>query len=157
MKVVSDTSPICYLLQIGHIELLPALFGGILIPAAVRSELAHPGAGSVLRAWVESPPPWLQILSSSQAPLADLERLHPGEREAISLALHLQADLVLLDEKKARQVAQNRGLTVSGLLGILALAAERRLIPIREAVQSLQRTTFRIEPRLLKQLVDRYS
>lgn len=157
MRVVSDTSPICYLIQIGHIDLLPALFSEVLIPAAVGSELAHPGAGPVLQAWMESPPSWLQILSSPRAPRADLQRLHPGEREAISLALHMEADLILLDEKKARQMAMSQGLTVSGLLGVLGLAADRGLIPIREVVEALRRTTFRIDPRLLKLLLDRYS
>lgn len=157
MKVVSDTSPICYLVQIGHINLLPALFTEVSIPVAVSSELAHPGAGPALQAWIASSPPWLRVLPSPQAPLANLQRLHPGEREAISLALHTEADLILLDEKKARQMAQGLDLTVLGLLGVLGLAAERGLIPIREAVDALRRTTFRIDPRLLKLLLDKYS
>ena len=158
MKVVSDTSPICYLVQIGYIDLLPALFSEILIPLAVSSELAHPGAGPALQTWIQSPPAWLQIVRSPQAPLfADLNRLHPGERDAISLALQAEADLILLDERKARQMAQSRGLTVSGLLGVLGLAAERGLIPIREAVDTLRRTNFRVDPRLLKLLLDRHT
>ena len=52
MKVVSDTSPICYLWLIGHIELLPDLFNHIFIPDAVCFELKDKGAPASLRNWV---------------------------------------------------------------------------------------------------------
>ena len=54
-----------------------------------------------------------------------MNRLHAGERDAIALAQNLEADLVILDEKAARKVAKERGLQVTGLVGILDEAATR--------------------------------
>jgi predicted nucleic acid-binding protein len=86
-----------------------------------------------------------------------LGRLHLGEREAITLAAQLKADLIVLDEKAARRVAVERGLYTTGLLGILDEAATRRLIDLPTAIERLQRTTFRASPRLLKALLDRHQ
>jgi predicted nucleic acid-binding protein len=50
--VVADTSPIFYLLSIGHIDLLPQLFGKVFVPHAVHQELCHPDAPLIVRDWV---------------------------------------------------------------------------------------------------------
>jgi predicted nucleic acid-binding protein len=153
MKVVSDTSPICYLWLIGHIELLPGLFNHIFIPEAVRFELKDKGAPTSLRNWINNPPAWLRVKSVKGKLDPSLHRLHPGESEAISLAQRLSADLILLDEKAARQVAINQGLRISGLLGILNEAASRKLLDLSEAVERLQHTNFRIAPHVLRSLL----
>ena len=59
--VIADTSPINYLLLIGHIDILPALFDKVILPAAVRDELKHPKAPLVVRNWVAAPPPWVDV------------------------------------------------------------------------------------------------
>ena len=82
--------------------------------------------------------------------------MYPGEREAIILAATLSADLVILDEKAARHVAQTQGLPVTGLLGILDQAATENLIDLSEAVERLYQTNFRASPRILKLLLDRH-
>lgn len=156
MKVVSDTSPLCYLLLIGRVELLKVLFGRVHIPEAVRDELSHPGAPPEARTWISSPPDWLEIHAAFPQPGADLVRLHKGEQEAIVLAGHLNADLVLLDDKKARRVAQDRGQNVVGLLGVIDRAVDKGLLPLMDALERLGRTTFRAEPRLIKTLLDRH-
>jgi len=155
VRVVSDTSPICYLLLVGHVEILAALFGRVVVPRAVREELAHPGAASEVRHWIANPPGWLSIQEAPLVPAPDLTRLHLGEREAILLATSLSADLLLLDERRARQAAGQRGLAVMGLLGVLDLAAKRGLLVLPQAAESLRRTSFRIDPRLLRLLLDR--
>ncbi len=156
MKAVSDTSPICYLLLIGQVELLKALFGRVHIPEAVRDELSHSGAPPEARSWIASPPAWLEIHAAFPQSGADLVRLHKGEQEAIVLAGHLKADLVLLDDKKARRVAQDRGLNVVGLLGVIDRAADEGLLSLVDALERLGKTTFRAEPRLIKTLLDRH-
>ncbi len=102
-------------------------------------------------------PPWLKIYPVN--PIADvtLNRLHSGEREAILLAEQLDADLIILDEKAARQIARERGLQLTGLLGILAIAAAQNLIDLPTVVSRLQQTSFRASPRLLRTLLARYS
>jgi len=155
--VVSDTSPVCYLTIIGCLDVLPKLFGRIIVPRAVLEELSHPAAPDAVRDLTWAPPPWLEVRSVTRQADADAAStpLHPGEREAIALARELQADLILLDETAARQAARDLGLTVAGLLGVLAEGAERRIIDLPEAVARLRQTTFRVSPRLLKALLDR--
>lgn len=153
MKVVSDTSPIGYLLLIEQVNLLPALYKRIHIPLAVRDEL---GAKPGFHNWVANPPGWLEIHAAPTAPDSGLDHLDPGEREAIALAEGMSADLVLLDEKRARQVARERGLTRTGLLGVLDRAARAGLVQLEDALERLGRTNFRVEPRLIEALRDRH-
>lgn len=123
MTVVCDTSPICYLILIRQIDVLPQLFGQVLIPAAVRDELLAEGSFPEIRAWIVEPPDWLKIQDLSTGPLALPVKLGPSEQEAISLAHELEANLIVLDDLDARQVALEYGLTVTGLLGVLYRAA----------------------------------
>jgi predicted nucleic acid-binding protein len=157
MIVVANTSPICYLLLIGHIDLLPVLFSHVIIPQAVHDELSHERAPAAVRSWIAKPPDWLEIQSVETTSDVALDRLHPGEREAIALAENLGADLIVLDEKAAREVAANRGLRVTGLLGILDEAATRGLIELSSVIDRLRQTTFRASPRLLKFILDRHQ
>lgn len=76
-----------------------------------------------------------------------------GERDAIVLALHLKADLVLMDEREGVQEARRLGLTVTGTLGILDRAAERGVIELVPAIARLRQTNFRIDPSLLDRLL----
>jgi len=154
VRVVADTSPLCYLLLIDQIDLLPLLFERVLIPKAVAAELAHTAADRKLREWIAMPPAWLEILEAPPTG-AELRRLDAGEREAIALAEEVAADLVILDERKARQVALERGLSITGLLGLLVDAAERGLVELREVLDRLRQTSFRVDPKLLASLLDR--
>jgi predicted nucleic acid-binding protein len=61
MTVVSDTSPLCYLLLIDLIDLLPELYGRVVIPEAVRDELAAPEAPTIVQNWIAQPPDWLEV------------------------------------------------------------------------------------------------
>ena len=117
MLVVSDTTPLTALLQIGRADLLPLLFARILIPPAVRDELLreHP----TLPTWLETRPP-----AAIQPSLA-AAKLDPGETQALALALEVHDDTVLLDERLGRRVARAHGLRVTGLLGTLVLAKKR--------------------------------
>ncbi|HET9225140.1 MAG TPA: DUF3368 domain-containing protein [Thermoanaerobaculia bacterium] len=157
MKAVFDTSPICYLLLIGEIELLPALYDRLLVPGAVAGELSHPEAPLLLRSWIADPPAWLEVHSIHSKLSSDLDRLQLGEREAILLAEEVGADQVVLDDLAAREVAWRRGLEVTGLIGILDQAAKRSLVDLPGAVERLRRTSFHAAPSLLKNLLDRHT
>jgi predicted nucleic acid-binding protein len=61
MIAVGDTSPLCYLILIGEVEVLPKLFGEVAIPNVVHSELLHPKAPAQVRAWASSLPPWMVV------------------------------------------------------------------------------------------------
>src|SRR3954465_4918150 len=121
MIVVSDTSPLNYLVLIDLQHILPDLFERILIPAAVRDELQSAGAPDAIARFMAAAPEWLETREVSEVD-PKLQYLDRGEREAITLAASLSAGSVLIDEKKGRLVARERGLAVSGTLGVLDLA-----------------------------------
>jgi predicted nucleic acid-binding protein len=157
VKVVLDTSPVCYLLFIGEVEILPALYDRLFVPPAVVSELENPEAPQILRNWVGSPPAWLEIHPVLPRSGGDLNLLQAGEREAIFLTEDLGADLVVLDDLEARGAAMERGLKITGLLGILDRAATLTLIDLPKAVERLRKTNFHVAPWLLKDLLDRHA
>jgi predicted nucleic acid-binding protein len=156
MIIASNTSPINYLILIGHINLLPELFQQIIIPQAVYSELSDASAPSPVQTWIATPPDWLKIQPVSQPSDAILDLLDPGERAAILLAQELNADLLLLDDMKARRTATERGLAITGILGILDQAATMKLIDLPAAVQNLQSTSFWASDSLFQKLLDKY-
>lgn len=151
--VISDTSPINYLVLTGYIQILPSLYGTILIPQAVYEELMHEATPAPVREWMEQRPDWIDILAVS-TPLA-FNGLDRGEREALSLALELKADLVLIDDAAAREVAGQRGLLFTGTVGVLTKAAEKGLISLPEAFGRLRETSFRVNETLLETVLER--
>src|SRR5271165_4339058 len=107
--VVADTSPLFYLFSIDQIDLLPQLFGKVFVPDAVYQELRHPAAPTVVRDWADPLPPWVEIASVEVLADDALTQLGAGERAAIALALTLNADLILIDERKGTAVARGKG------------------------------------------------
>ena len=154
MTVVSNTSPLNYLVLINLQDVLPALFGQVLIPEAVLHELRSPAAPQQVKDFLDDWPSWLDRRVVSQIP-PNLQQLDSGEQEAIALAQSLGASLVLLDEKKGRQMAQDLGFVVTGTLGVLDMAARRGLVDMEDALKRLERTTFRATPRLLRHIQER--
>jgi predicted nucleic acid-binding protein len=155
MTLVSNTSPLCYLTLIGQAEILLKLYGHIHITQMVWEELRHPGAPPLVRNWANSPPGWL-IIHPDPAELDEaLAALDPGERTALRLSEQLRSDVLLLDESAARALAIQRGLRVSGTLGVLCDAAQAGLLKLPAALDLLRKTSFRASPELWKALYTR--
>lgn len=150
MIIVSDSSPLHYLVLIGHVEVLPSLFREVVIPPAVLAELRHVRAPQHVRQWVESPPSWL-LLRTPRAidPSLKLDR---GELEAIALAQELHAHALLIDERKGRLAAKQRRLDTYGTLAVLEIAATNGLLDLGPALDELCATSFRVDRRLLAQI-----
>ena len=112
-----------------------------------------------MRNWIADPPAWLHVheTPSRESDHASVEGLDEGEAAAIALAISLDADLLLMDDRRGVMVARGKGLRVTGTLGILDLAAQRGLVNFAEAVDSLRRTTFRIPEALLNSLVEKHA
>ena len=123
MIIVSNAGPIIALSQIDKLHLLPALFGMIVIPHAVRSELIQ------CRTQVDAAS-WIEVHTVGDTFNADVlrERLDPGESAAIALAIQINADLLLIDEARGRRVADSRQLKYSGTLGLIVEAKKRGLV-----------------------------
>ncbi len=131
MIVVSDTSPINNLAAIGQLGLLQQLYGNIIIPPAVYQELLNAGTtdpGAIAVQTLD----WIQTRSVTNIALFQTlqNNLDIGEAEAITLAVELNADRLLIDERQGRNEAIQLGLQVTGLLGILLAAKRQGLIPL---------------------------
>ena len=151
--VVADTSPLNYLAQCGAIEVLPQLYGLVVIPRAVFDELSVKGAPEAVRGWLDPLPVWISIRSPNA--IDESLVLGRGEVEAICLAKEIHADEILLDERRTRKAALERGFSVTGTLGVLEAAAKRHLLHLPEVIEKLERTNFRIDPALVQEALKR--
>jgi predicted nucleic acid-binding protein len=150
--VVSDTTPLNYLVLIGHVDVLPRLFGKLLVPPAVIREMRHPKAPSAVSAWAADLPPWIEV----KAPLTDLHLgIGAGEDEAISLALELGDATLLMDDVRARVAAKIRGLHTIGTLAILDRADVAKLLDFGTAILRLKATSFHLDDALLQPMLAR--
>ena len=87
MTVIVDTSPVNYLIQIGEVDLLQNLYGSVVMPPAVRSELLADRAAEIVKLWGRNLPRWARIETPIGEQLSLLATsLDLGEREAIALA-----------------------------------------------------------------------
>ena len=149
MIVVSDTSAITSLIQVGRIEVLAQLYDDIYIPQAVRTELlqTHPSLPTYIH-------------THGTASESDVRRLcvelDLGEAEAIILAKEMAADYLLIDESVGRQIAIREGVKVIGLLGVLLEGKERgHILSVRAVTTDLEMIAgFRVAERV-KQIIFR--
>jgi predicted nucleic acid-binding protein len=152
--VVADTSPLRYLVRIEEIDLLPKLYGQIIVPEEVLGELVCEDGLVVVRSWAEKLPSWVKVQSPSKPLELKLSNLHRGESQAIALAEELEAALLLMDDRVGVQVALRRGLAVTGTLGVLVEASQAGLLRIETALLKLQKTNFRATPGLYERAIE---
>jgi predicted nucleic acid-binding protein len=145
-EAVSNTSPLLYLHQLRQLELLEQLYGKIIVPAGVVTELA---AGKALGHDVPDVKAvsWIEMV---QVPSADLlllaTDLGNGEREAIALAQQRNIR-VLLDDALARRHADLMGVRVTGTLGVLLKAKRAGHLPsIAGLIEQLTALGFYLAP-----------
>ncbi len=153
--VVSDTSPLHYLVLCGAVDLLPALFGEVLIPPKVAQELRHCRTPAAVRDWLATAPNWLKVQAPSRVDLA--LPVDAGEGEAICLALEVGARALLIDDRKGRTTAGRLGLAVIGTLGILDAASKRGLVDLATVIDRLRHSNARLDPELLTTLLRKTS
>ena len=108
MIVVSDASPLINFAIIGNLELLPKLFGEVILPQTVFEELTIKGE-SMAGADEIREADWIRVKSCTNQSLllALRNQIDPGEAESIVLALELSADLILMDERMAGELPRN--------------------------------------------------
>ncbi|MDP5208122.1 DUF3368 domain-containing protein [Microbulbifer sp. 2205BS26-8] len=144
--VVSDTTAITHLAKIGALHILQKLYGEILIPEAVVSELAQvkraqPGALQVLNS------PWIKVVPiNNQTVVNKLTRhLDLGESEAIALSLELDADVLIIDEVAGRAVAKKLVHSIIGMVGVLLEAKKKgHVTQVKPYLDKLRSTGFRL-------------
>ena len=155
MIVVSDSTILIGLAKIGKLALLRDMFSKIYIPEEVYREVvekgAHkPGAKFIQEAsWIEMKPVTdvIQVLFL-------MPSLEKGEAEVLGLAKEIQAELILVDEEKARKSAIMAGFDVMGILGVLRTAKKLGLVTsIRADIEELQRKKFRLSEKIIRQVL----
>jgi predicted nucleic acid-binding protein len=151
--IVADTSPLAYLILIGHIDILPKLFETVLVPHSVHAELSNRSAPTIVQRWAATLPPWIELRQVANAKDDALRFLGAGERDAILLALETHADLILIDERKGTKVAIDKGLDVAGTLGILRRGARYGLLNLADAFDRLKLTNFRYRQQIMDELL----
>ena len=151
--VVADGSPIIALVQIEHIEILPALFGKVFIPPQVHNELRALNRPENVQALANSSPSWL--VTRAPSVITPIPGLHLGETAAIQLAPELDAELLLIDEIKGRKMARERGLTFTGTIGVLERAAQNGVIDFADSLERLRKTNFWVSRKLLDEALRR--
>jgi predicted nucleic acid-binding protein len=157
MIVVADTSPLNYLICLGKTDVLREIYDRILVPNAVLIEMQHPDAPPGVRAWASAPPAWLEARRVGQVDGSLAAELGLGEREAISLALEVKADVLLIDERVGRQEAEARQIEVAGTLAVLLQASLRGHFDFPEALEQLRRLGFRVSRPLEEAMLDKYE
>ena len=160
MIVVSDTTPIISLIKTGQLEILRKLFGAVYIPDAVYQELTEnktyaeearivQESGFLFREEVDN--------KKSVMILRNFTGLDTGESEAIILADEKQSDVLLMDERKGREVAKKMGIKIAGTMGILAQAFDEKILTkkdIERCIECLKENEIRISQKLYQKLID---
>lgn len=156
MIVVSDTTAISNLLQIGGLELLQSLYGNIIIPESVKQELlVLKELGIDIEAILSLE--WIEVVTIEMNEVYQelITELDKGETEAIVLALQLDSDYLLIDEKKGRKIAQRKQLKIIGTLGVLLEAKRNQLITsVEKKMDDLAAIGFWISPSLRNRVIE---
>lgn len=158
--IIADTAPIISLLKIGRLSLLQKLFGSIVIPQSVFNELVcdnrFKDEGQQIRN-----ASYISVVELKNEQLVSLLRrstgLDLGESEAILLADTYKYSLLLIDEFRGRQVAQQMGIKLMGTVGILMYAYSEQVLTkqeIYDCIDILKVTARRISDKLFQQLID---
>ena len=156
MIVVSDTSVLSCLAELGELELLHRLYGEVTITKTIREECRHRKAPGTLREWFTQVPGWLVIVADPRPTLEETRVLDLGEASAITLAwLHRDSSLLLIDERRGRSICAALGLQMTGTAGVLTDAAAAGWIDFEDVFQRLGTTRFRLAETVVETLRQR--
>lgn len=155
--VVSDASPLIHLAAINRLELVPNLVESVVLPPAVFEEITvqgrgKPGAKEIAEA------AWVNVFACQNTNLLArfMAELDAGEAEALTLAVELKADAVLMDERLGRSVASRENIRTIGLLGLLIEAETGGLIQlVTPEMDALRRSGFYIANSIYHQIRSR--
>lgn len=157
MIVVCDSTILIGLAKIGKLDLLREIFSRIYVPEEVFYEVVEKGKGKPGSESIKGTD-WIEIIHVKDKIQVDLltVSLDKGEAEVLALAKQLGADLILVDDEKARKSAVLAGYDVMGLLGLFILAKKLGLIDqVRSLVEGLRRNKFRLSDRVVSETLRR--
>lgn len=147
--VIANNTPLVALAWLDRLDLLRDLYGEVLIPFAVRAEFLEYAPSLRLQTLLATP--WIKpVAVKSKAFVRGITGLDRGEAEVLALAEERSARLVIIDERKARRMAERMGFVITGTLGVLLLAKEAGLIStLRPMLETLQTNGFFLDRALI--------
>ena len=133
--IISDTSCFIILTNIGELELLHKLYGQIVTTLDIANEY-----GETLPEWVEI----VTVKDKYRQQLLEMQ-IDKGESSAIALALETPNSTIILDDYKARKIADQLGLVFTGTIGVIIKAKLNGIIPsIKPLLEKIKQTDFRL-------------
>ena len=160
MIVISDSTPLITLMKATRLDVLKGLFGEVLIPEAVFSEVTM-NENFKDEANLIKGSDYIRVVKvNNLEQVSFLQRatgLDRGESEAIICADEMKADLLLMDEAAGRKVAQNMRLPMTGSVSILVKAFQSKLLSAEEvesAFDRIRKSNRHISERLLQNALD---
>jgi predicted nucleic acid-binding protein len=137
--IISDTSCFIILTNIGELALLYKVYGQILTTPEIAAEF-----GESLPAWVEI----VEVKDKYKQTILELQ-IDRGESSAIALALETPDSTVILDDYKARKIAERLGITLTGTIGVIIKAKLNGTIPsVKPLLEKIKQTDFRLSPEI---------
>ena len=160
MRIISDTTPIISLIKINRLDLLEKLFEEVLIPEAVYRELTT-NALFENEAKIVKTSSFLKTSSvqnrKSLQLLQAVSGLDDGESEAIILADELKSDVLIMDERKGRKVAEKLGIKITGTVGVLLQSYSENMISsdeIKTYLDQLKNSNIRLSESLIQKALE---
>jgi predicted nucleic acid-binding protein len=137
--IISDTSCFIILTNIGELELLHKVYGQITTTIDIATEF-----GEVLPDWVEI----ATVVDKYSQQLLEMQ-IDKGESSAIALALETPNSTVILDDYKARKIADQLRIPYTGTIGVIIKAKLKKIIPsIKPLLEKIKQTDFRLSPEI---------
>jgi predicted nucleic acid-binding protein len=133
--IISDTSCFIILTNIGELDLLHKVYGQIATTIEIANEY-----GEKLPEWIEIK----EVKDKYRQQLLEMQ-IDNGESSAIALALETPGSTLVLDDYKARRIAEQLHLIYTGTVGVIIKAKRMGIIPsIRPLLEKIRQTDFRI-------------
>ena len=151
MKVICDTTPFIALSSIGQILLLKDIYSSVLVPKAVIEEVS---VGGLINVPDLASLDWIEVVANvTNIENRLLFQLDYGEQQVVLNALKLKSDLVLIDDKTARNIAEYLGINVKGTLGVLVEAKRKGLISsFKQPALKMMEHGIRFSERLIDEI-----
>lgn len=153
MIVIADSSALVALSTCESLWVLDKLFDEVKVPQAVFEEviISNKPQAQTLRIYLEDK---VESVDLSQVVIKNANRLGKGELEAIGLAISLSADMLFIDDAKAKKIASLNQIEVIGTLGILLLAKQQNLLnELKPLIELLTDSNIYISKPLVKHVL----
>jgi predicted nucleic acid-binding protein len=145
--VIVDASPLICLGWVEQLEILPAVFGRLLVPPSVAAEVSH--GGFTLPSWID-----VRSLDHPLDPRVAAARLGAGESEVLCLGLELEHAVLILDDGKARALARELQLPILGTAAALVEAKRAgQLAQVQPVLDALLSKGFRLDRKVYDRIL----